>query len=250
MDTSDPSSCSRPAQALLFHGAGSSGTTAERLLGALLSRAWDRSLHLTCPEDRTGDLQTLGRIGRRFLADASGGPAAIGGISLGAHAAMSALAQTPPAQWPDVAIIAMPAWLGPPDSTAAITLSTGREIETSGVARTLHRIEAETPTTLRWIPTTLAADWAQYEPSVLASALITAAHQPAPSVEDLRTVGVPTFVIAVTGDALHPADIAHAWAEALPHSDVVDIELTDLGEGGFAQPHVIDRLRGFLATLG
>ncbi len=250
MEASDPSNRVLRPCALLFHGAGSSGSTAEGLLGTLLRLAWDESVHLTCYEDRSGDVQRLNAIGQRYLARGCGASSAIGGISLGAHGAMTTLLRTDPAKWPRYAIVAMPAWLGPPDHTAQVTLSTGREIATSGVSETLRRIESETPAPLRWIPATLAADWAQYDPSVLSSALITAAHQQAPTVEELNAVGVPTFVIAVTGDALHPAAIAHAWADALPHSDAVDIELTELTETGFAHPRVIDRLRGFLATLG
>jgi len=249
VEASDPSNRVRRPRALLFHGAGSSASTAESLLGRLLRLGWEKAVHLTCYEDRTGDVHRLSAMGQRYLATGCGASSAIGGISLGAHGVMTTLLRTDPAKWPRFAVVAMPAWLGPPDRTAQVTLSTGREIATSGVAETLRRIEAETHPTLRWIPSTLAADWAQYEPSVLSRALITAAQQIAPSIDDLRAVRVPTFVIAVTGDALHPADVAHLWADALPHSVVVEVELMELAESGFALPRLIDRLTNFVAAL-
>lgn len=244
-----PSHTDAPS-ALIFHGAGSCGATADRLFGALLHRAWSPEVRVTCWEDRSGSLDSLVDKGCEYLEQHPGNPSVLGGISLGAHAVMTTLLRTHPSAWPPFVIAAMPAWLGPPDATAHVTASTGREIADVGIAQTLRRISADTPPSRQWIVDTLAGDWAQYRSEELARALQTAAHQPAPTGVDLESLEVETFIIAVTGDALHPAAIAYRWAEHLPRATIVELNLADIGETGFAHPVVIEGLREIIASLG
>lgn len=184
---------------LLLHGAGSTPDFIKRAFGAAVNSAgWD----LLAPDIAGLDLPaTLALLdGLTFEA--------LGGVSLGAHAAAHFAART---GWAGHVYAVMPAWMGPPGGVAALTAATARQIETSSVAAVLRSIVADAPHD--WVTAELVRAWSSMPADVLAGALRVAADQPGPSAADLAAVAAQVSVVALADDPTHPQQVAAQWAE-------------------------------------
>ncbi|RSM61150.1 alpha/beta hydrolase [Amycolatopsis sp. WAC 01376] len=153
------------------------------------------------------------------------GPLLVGGISFGAHLSAEWAARNPGRCTGLLA--ALPAWNGPagqaPASLAA-RLSADLVAE-NGVEGALAKSTDGVP---GWLSAELGRAWRRHGAD-LAASLRTAAGHPAPTLEDLKGLDVPAGIGACVDDPIHPAAVAHAWANALPHAEVGESTLTALG---------------------
>lgn len=238
-----------PWRILLVHGAGSTATTAQALFEPLLAASIRGSWWVESLEDRTGDVEQVARQVSEWLALSHDTTARrmIAGISLGAHAAILGCALPGSRTSADCVIAALPAWMGAPDETAALTEAAGLDIAANGIPRTLDRIAAEAPQDRAWVVQALARDWPVYTEPGLADALRTAACGGAPAESDLRTCARPVLILAIDDDPLHPAAVARTWARHLPDATVARISPDS--DTGFASPEAVTALASMVERV-
>ncbi|MGH3745539.1 MAG: alpha/beta fold hydrolase [Mycobacteriales bacterium] len=173
-----------------------------------------------------------GRTDRRTLADlvARERPALVAGISYGAHqVARWASAGLPP--YVERLVLVMPAWTGAPDATAAATAAQADEFARVGVDAALRRILDDHP---GWVADALAASWPLHDRDGIVAALRAVAASTAPSDHELAAIAVPTTVVALASDPLHPEGVARRWAAAIPCSRLVVTTARSLADLGAA----------------
>lgn len=150
----------------------------------------------------------------------------VGGVSLGAHVA---------ARWaaanPDRCaglVLALPAWTGAPDGApAALAARASAEIVRS------QGLTAALAGTSGWLHDELTRAWHGYGDQLVPH-LEEAAESLAPTLDELRSLDVPTGIVGCTDDPVHPIAVARAWAEALPRAVLVTTTLD-------AYPHALGR---------
>jgi pimeloyl-ACP methyl ester carboxylesterase len=164
-------------------------------------------------EARGGILDVVGRI-----AEAAQGHdvVLVAGISLGAHAAVRWAAT---GGRPGALLLAMPAWTGEPGPVAGLTASSADEIEQRGRDAVLADISAAAPDD--WVGEELRRGWSTFADDELVAALRSAAASPGPTLVELAAIGVPSAVVALRDDPLHPERVAHRWAGAIPGAQLV-----------------------------
>lgn len=192
---------------MLAHGSGSTGDVVRRALGGPLAAAGFR---LVAVEDRSGDVEEVTRL---LVAAATAEEAAlVGGVSLGAHAAVRAAAR---ATLPGLRglLLALPAWTGPPGPVAALSTVAAEEIERAGLAAAVRRVQGE-----GWVGAELAAAWPAYGHDRLVAALRRTARSPGPTAAELGAVAVPAGLVALDPDPFHPVGVAREWARLIPHA--------------------------------
>lgn len=170
-----------------------------------------------------------GRFVEGYLADldsaATDGPILAGGVSIGAHVAAGWAVRNPDRC--AGLLLAMPAWSGAPGAAPAarLALASASLVAEHGVEEAI-RVAGDGAAS--WLADELARAWRRYG-AELAPSLAAAAAEPAPSLAELRTLGMPVGLAWCTDDPVHPAEIAEDWAAALPVSAVVRTTLTALG---------------------
>ncbi len=193
--------------AVVAHGSGSCERFVRRALGPALAGAGFRLVAL---RDRSGDVETVTR-GLGALADRHRA-AIVGGVSLGAHAAVRVAVRRPGL---DGLLLVLPAWTGPPGRVAALSESAADQVcadlAVGGMAAAAARVVGS-----GWAGEELAASWPGYGGPGLVAALRATARSRGPTVGELRAVRCPTSVVAVRADPFHPIEVAAAWARAVP----------------------------------
>ena len=153
-------------------------------------------------------------------------PLLLGGISFGAHLA---------AEWavghPDRCaglLLAMPAWHGEPGEAPASRAAKASAdlVEREGLETALRLSVAGVAL---WLADELTRAWRRHGDG-LAAGLRVAAGYPAPTLEALAELDIPVGIAACVDDPVHPAEVARAWAEALPRAAVRETTLTALGK--------------------
>ncbi|MDT7786208.1 MAG: hypothetical protein QOF58_4627 [Pseudonocardiales bacterium] len=153
-------------------------------------------------------------------------PIVVGGVSLGAHVA-AAWAARNPARCAGL-ILALPAWTGKPgDAPAAMAARISAEIVANEGLDTALR------GTTGWLHDELSRAWRAYGEQLVPH-LEEASTSEAPTLEELRTLGVPTGIVGCTDDPVHPIEIAREWADAIPGAVLTTITLD-------AYPHALGR---------
>lgn len=228
---------------LLLHGAGSCPGTAYDLLAPAVA---DGSSAVAL--DARGGVETALRV----LAEAvdtherkGDRVARVAGISLGAHAAAVWSART---QHPAELALVMPAWTGECDDVAAATLVAASEIYRFGSRAVLDRLRADPSTGDDWVLEELERGWSTYDDPTLIAVLRAAGTSRAPGIDQLSALRVPTAVVALADDPLHPAAVAREWAYAVPNSALRVIPRTaparDRGALGRAAAEALEVLSG------
>jgi len=152
-------------------------------------------------------------------------PVIAGGISFGAHLA---------AEWavrnPDRCaglMLALPAWHGlPAGAPASLAAKASADlVATQGLDAALKLATDGVP---RWLADELSRAWRRHGGD-LPMSLRAAADYPAPTLDSLRRLEIPVGVAACVDDPVHPAEVAHTWAAALPRASVVETTLEALG---------------------
>jgi pimeloyl-ACP methyl ester carboxylesterase len=153
-------------------------------------------------------------------------PIVVGGVSLGAHVA-AAWAVRNPAKCAGL-ILALPAWTGPADGApAAMAAKASAEIVTR------HGLDAALEGTSGWLHDELSRAWRGYGDQLVPH-LEEAATSAAPTLDELKTLGVPTGIVGCADDPVHPIEIAREWADAIPRAVLTTTTLD-------AYPHALGR---------
>ena len=198
-----------PPVAVVAHGSGSTADLVERAFADPLRGA---GFELVTFEDRTGDVAI---VTARLAALVDEHQAHIvGGISLGAHAAVEVAASRPALAG---ALLVLPAWTGAPGTVAALSALAAAELEADGLPAVLERLRS-TPDDAAdaWVAAELARAWSSYEQVELVHALLATARSAGPSLLELAAVEVPTGIVALEADAFHPLAVAREWAGLVP----------------------------------
>lgn len=208
---------------VVAHGAGSSPGVAQSAFPGAVS-FWLAGHGGTPPSDDDGatDRRTLAALAHHERA------ALVAGISYGAHQVVRWAAAGLPPHVERLALV-MPAWTGAPGVTAAATAAQADEFAQVGVDAALRRITSDHP---GWIADALAESWPLHDPDGIIVALRAVASSAAPTEGELASIEVPTTVVALTDDPLHPAAVAQVWAALIPRSRLVVVtagSLADLG---------------------
>ncbi len=137
----------------------------------------------------------------------------VGGVSFGAHASASHVATCPPQERPDGLVCVMPAWTGNPGVVAAATMLTARRLRSHGIEGELAQLEADFPGD--WVVSELRAAWRSQDSRELIAELESVASSSGPTLSSLAAIVVPTVVVGVLDDPLHPIEIAREWSAAM-----------------------------------
>ena len=157
-------------------------------------------------------------------------PAVVGGISLGAHIVATWAATVSPPPWMRGLALALPAWMGEPDSIAAANTNQAREIERMGVAACLGRLAADLAgSDAAWVSEEMAATWREHDETAFCAVLDAVAISHAPSADQLARIVLPIGISAVVDDPLHPSAIAHQWSAATPSAVVTELTIAACG---------------------
>jgi pimeloyl-ACP methyl ester carboxylesterase len=157
---------------------------------------------------------------------AAGHPIVVGGVSLGAHVAARWAVDNP--HKCAGLILALPAWTGTPDHAPAAQAAriSAEIIEKQG-------LEAALENTTGWLHDELHRAWRGYGDQLVPH-LAEAATSTAPTLEELKTLDVPTGIVGCTDDPVHPVEIAEQWANAIPRAVLTTTTLD-------AYPHALGR---------
>ncbi|KOV79220.1 hypothetical protein ADL03_38545 [Nocardia sp. NRRL S-836] len=153
-------------------------------------------------------------------------PIVVGGVSLGAHVA-AAWAVRNPDRCAGL-VLALPAWSGAPDGAPAALAA-----RASAQVVAAQGIDAALAGTSGWLRDELHRAWHGYGDQLVPH-LLEAAESTAPTLEELKTLDVPTGIVGCTDDPVHPVEVARAWADALPRAVLVTTTLA-------AYPHALGR---------
>jgi pimeloyl-ACP methyl ester carboxylesterase len=160
--------------------------------------------------------------------------ALVGGVSLGAHAAVRWAAHRPGLC--AGLLLVMPAWTGPPDDVAAVSGTTAAEVESAGIEAVLTRLRG-LPTDAGWVLDELELAWPRRTREQLVAELRGVAASRGPSGAELALVGAPCGVVALRDDPLHPEAVARQWAAVLPSASLTTVDHRSVATGRQALAH-------------
>lgn len=183
-------------------------------------------VRLIAPEPAPGQV-----LAEHFLAAldteaaVAGAPILVGGVSFGAHLS-AAWALRNQARCAGL-LAALPAWNGAPEDAPASVAArySARLVRSEGLDRALELACADVAP---WLAAELDRAWRRHA-AELADRLDTASRYPAPELTDLRSLDVPAGIAACTDDAVHPAEVAYVWTDAIPRACVQDTTLDAVG---------------------
>ena len=163
--------------------------------------------------------------------------AVIGGVSLGAHAAVRAVAggAVGGAAVGDLArrgavLACLPGWTGRSRPGAGPHAALAEEVHHLGVDGVIARLRSE-PGLPRWLRETLLADYPRHDPASLAAALAALDGGEAPDLDELGALGVPLAVVGWGDDPGHPLQVARTWAATAARASLVELGLDELDRG-------------------
>ena len=244
----------RGSIAILLHGAGSCGSVARRLIPAdsLVGAGFGDGIDVETIEDRRGQVPALIEAldDRVVRARAAGASVTVAGISLGAHAVARWAAFRGPSA-ADRLILALPAWTGAPDATASLTARTADDIRRRGSTAVLDDLRRATPTALAGLLDMLSMGWEAYpDDAALADALQAAAGQRGPLHAELAAISIPSVVVGLHSDAVHPLRVARAWNRVIPTSRLATTRVERLASDPAGLTAAVRRGIAALGTLG
>ncbi|CAM2915492.1 AB hydrolase-1 domain-containing protein [Prescottella defluvii] len=150
----------------------------------------------------------------------------VGGVSIGAAVALAWAADNPGRV--AAVLAALPAWTGSPhDAPAAASATfTAAQLRAHGLAAVTAQMTASSPP---WLADELTRSWRSQWPD-LPIALEEAAGYHAPDPATLAGIRVPVGITAAVDDAVHPLTVAKEWAATLPHSELTELTLQEIGQ--------------------
>jgi pimeloyl-ACP methyl ester carboxylesterase len=226
-----------PVTAVVLPGSGSDDVFVRAAFAGPLNAA---GIRLVAPAPRRGADVVAGHRAAldTALADPTTGTLLVGGVSLGAQVAAAWAADRLAGGPRRVGglLLALPAWTGPPaaDAPAAVAARlTAAAVRRGGVDAAVAAARAGAP---RWLADELDRAWRGYG-SGLADALEAAAAEPAPDAATLAGLALPTGVVGLRDDPVHPLVRAREWQALLPRAVLHTTTMAVLG----ADPAVLGR---------
>jgi 3-oxoadipate enol-lactonase len=223
---------------VLAHGVGSSARfVVAACAGPVVAAGWrlvtyDARGHggsTPCPDP--ADHHLVAQVGDLdAVVDAAGSTVAVGGISLGGHAALGR-------RGPEVRVVCLPAWWGPSEPGVGVHAAVAAEVRAVGVAGVIDRLERDTGMP-PWLRTTLLTDYRRHHPDSLAAALIALDGATGPTAADVSALEGPLAVVGWRDDPGHPYDVALRLVREAPGRSTLtelaigdlDVALTRLGD--------------------
>lgn len=154
----------------------------------------------------------------------------VGGISLGAHAAVRAVTAGRLVDAPAALLGCLPAWLGRSVSGSGAHAAIARRVREVGVEA--HRKDAAgDPSLAPWLRQALAEDLTRHDAASLTAALLALDGAEAPSREELAGVRPPIGVLGWADDPGHPLAVAEVWASTAAQGVLVHLSLRELDVG-------------------
>jgi pimeloyl-ACP methyl ester carboxylesterase len=161
---------------------------------------------------------------RAVVASVPGPVAVVGGVSLGAHAAVRAVAAGTRA---DAVLACLPAWLGIAPVGDGPHAAMAARIAREGIGPTIAALRAD-DALAPWLRATLLADYPRHDPASLEAALCALDGAEAPSVAELRALELPLAVIGWPDDPGHPLAVARRWSDLAPRSTLATVTIASL----------------------
>lgn len=213
---------------VLAHGVGSSARFVAAACAEPLARAgrrlvtYDARGHggsTVCPDPDDHHLDAYATDLAAVVASTSG-VEAVGGISLGGHAAL---------RWPGRVprVVCLPAWEGTAvagEGPHAVVAEEVRRVGVDGIVDRLRR-DTQMPT---WLRDTLVTDYARHDPASLAAALVALDGGEAPTLEEVAALPDPVAVVAWRDDPGHPFAVAERFVAAAAVGTLTELALSDL----------------------
>ena len=197
--------------AVVAHGAGSSADFVRRAFAAPLAEvgydvvSWDRR---TPVESAAGEFADLVARSSATL---------VGGVSVGAILAIGYAIAHPQL---DGMLVALPP---PPPSTS--------ETDADSPGDLAEFIGRATRDAVPWVADEIRAAWPAYGLDGLLRELRSAAVANPPAAEELAACQPPVGVVALADDPVHPAAVAEAWRQAMPHAALETVQLHEPAAG-------------------
>jgi pimeloyl-ACP methyl ester carboxylesterase len=157
-------------------------------------------------------------------ASVQGPVAVVGGVSLGAHAAVRAVTGGTRA---NAVLACLPAWLGFAPVGDGPHAATAARIAREGIGPTIAALRAD-DALAPWLRATLLADYPRHDPGSLEAALCALDGAEAPSVAELRALELPLAVIGWPDDPGHPLAVARRWSDLAPRSALATVTIASL----------------------
>lgn len=199
--------------AVLLPGSASTGEFVHRAFSAVLSDA-----SIASWESGSGDAAvTADLLGQWVDSLDHAERLVVIGVSIGAHAA--ALWASTNRRPHTRLLLALPAWTGPPDDVAAVTALAAQRIEQHGLPAELQLLKTRFPGD--WVTNELVRAWGSTDQATLVSTLRATAASAAPTLAQLRAIAMPTLVLGLHDDPMHPWSVALQWAATIPGAELV-----------------------------
>jgi pimeloyl-ACP methyl ester carboxylesterase len=202
-------------KAVIAHGAGSTADFVQRAFGGPLAAigyelvSWDRRVAVSAAADELGALVARTKA------------TVVGGISVGAILA-TRFALSPAGAALNGLLVALP----PPPGQPAPADS-----EDPGQVPDIQNLVDEVcRTAVPWVAQEIRSSWLTYEPADLIRELRTASTAMPPTQDALSRCRIPTGIVALADDPVHPVEVATMWAQAIPHAAVETVHLYEPGD--------------------
>lgn len=165
----------------------------------------------------------------------------VGGVSLGAHVAMTLTAGpgivkrydgedglTLHDRGVEGVVACLPAWIGGATPGQGPHAVVADEIRRVGVEAALERATSD-PDVPSWLGDLLRRDWTAGDTASLEAALVALDGGRAPDVDLLTSVRVPTGVVGWPDDPGHPLEVAERWVALVGRGSLVTTTMGEVG---------------------
>jgi pimeloyl-ACP methyl ester carboxylesterase len=156
------------------------------------------------------------------------GPAVVGGISLGGHAAVRLVATG--AVVPEAVLACLPAWTGRATAGEGPHAAVAAQVAAIGIEGIVVQLRGDL-TLAGWLRRTLVTDYARHDPASLEAALRALDGGDAPSEAELAGLTVPLAVVAWPDDPGHPLAVAERWVALVPRAALGTVTIGELEAG-------------------
>ncbi|MFT5222121.1 MAG: pimeloyl-ACP methyl ester carboxylesterase [Glaciecola sp.] len=149
------------------------------------------------------------------------GAAGVGGVSIGAMAAVRAVAG---GLCVKAVLAVIPGWTGRSPAGHGPHAALATEIRSVGVAGMLARLEAE-PELPAWVREVVLRDYRRHDVDSLRAALLSLDGAEGPSLAEIKSIDAPLAVVGWPDDPGHPLLVAESWSEAAGTSSMVQTSI-------------------------